>query len=207
MERKSATGAWMGTALCAAVLLAGATLAVFGTGTTGVRRALDVTARFSFALFWLAYAGSALAALFGPAFRGLARRGRDLGLAFASAHLVHVGLVVWLFRISLEPPVSERTFVFFAVGLMWVYLLALFSIGRLSRMLGPVRWRVLRTVGLEYISFAFLVDFVNHPIHLNAKSLIGYLPFATLAVIGTMLRIAVWVRPRQRATAQGALSP
>ena len=42
---------------------------------------------------------------------------------------------------------------------------------------------------------------------MNAKSLLGYLPFATLAVIGTMLRIAVWVRPRQRATAQGALSP
>ncbi|MBV8614626.1 MAG: hypothetical protein JOY66_12800 [Acetobacteraceae bacterium] len=170
-----------------------------------MRRALEVTARFSFALFWLAYAGSALATLFGPAFRGLARRGRDLGLAFASAHLVHVGLVVWLFRISPEPPVSGRTFVFFAVGLMWVYLLALFSIGRLAQMLGPVRWRILRTVGLEYISFAFLVDFINHPIHLNAKILLGYLPFSTLAVIGTMLRIAVWVRPRLRATAQGAL--
>lgn len=112
MERRSATGVWMGTALCTAVLLAGGTLAVCGIGTTGVRRALEVTARFSFALFWLAYAGSALATLFGPAFRGLARRGRDLGLAFASAHLVHVGLVVWLFRISPEPPVSGRTFVF-----------------------------------------------------------------------------------------------
>jgi hypothetical protein len=68
MERKSATGAWMGTALCAAVLLASATLATYGVGTTGPRRALDTAARFSFLLFWLAYAGSALATLFGPPF-------------------------------------------------------------------------------------------------------------------------------------------
>jgi hypothetical protein len=207
MERRSATGVWMGMALCAAILLASATLAACGIRTTGLRRALEVTARFSFLLFWLAYAGSALAALFGPTFQGLARRGRDLGLAFASAHLVHVGLVVWLFRISRQPPVTGATFAFFAVGLMWVYLLALFSIGRLSRMLGAARWRVLRTIGLEYISFAFLFDFINHPVHLEAKSLLGYLPFSTLAVAGTMLRVAAWARPRPRTTAQGALSP
>ena len=206
MERGSATGLWMGAALCAAIGLATATLAVYGVGTTGLRRALDVTARFSFVVFWPAYAGSALATLFGPAFQGLARRGRDLGLSFASAHLVHVGLVVWLFRISLQPPISGGMFAFFAIGLLWTYLLALFSIRHLSRMLGPVRWRILRTVGLEYISFAFLIDFINHPIHLNAKSLLGYLPFSTLAVIGTMLRIAAWVRPRQRAAVQGAPS-
>ncbi len=206
MKRGSATGAWMGAALCAAIGVAGVTLAAWGTGTTGVRRALDATARFSFLLFWLAYAGSALAHLFGSPFQRLARRGRDLGLAFASAHLVHVGLVVWLFRISLQPPVSEQTFVFFGVGIFWTYLLALFSIRRLSQTLGPVRWRVLRTVGLEYISFAFLTDFINHPIHLNAKSLLGYLPFLALSVIGTTLRIVAWIRSRQRAMAQGALA-
>jgi len=151
--------------------------------------------------------GGALAALFGPAFLGLARRGGDLGLAFASAHLVHVGLVVWLFRVLRQPPLTGATLALFAVGLIWVYLLALFSIGRLSRMLGAARWRVLRTVGMEYISFAFLFDFINHPIHLEAKSLLGYLPFSTLAVAGTMLRVAAWVRPRPRTTVRGALSP
>jgi hypothetical protein len=197
LERKSATSAWMGVAFCMALGLAAMVLAAFGTGTTGLRRALDVTARFSFALFWLAYAGSALAALFGPAFRPVARRGRDLGLAFASAHLVHVGLVAWLFRISLQPPVSDSAFTFFAIGLIWTYLLALLSIGRLSRMLGPARWRILRTVGLEYIALAFLVDFINHPLHLNAKSLLGYLPFSALALTGTLMRIAAWARRRQ----------
>jgi len=55
--------------------------------------ALRATARWSFLLFWLAYAGGALATLFGPKFQALAHRGRDFGLSFASAHLVHLGLV------------------------------------------------------------------------------------------------------------------
>jgi len=46
--------------------------------------ALRATARWSFLLFWLAYAGGALATLFGPKFQALARRGRDFGLSFAS---------------------------------------------------------------------------------------------------------------------------
>jgi hypothetical protein len=56
--------------------------------------ALRLTARWSFLLFWMAYTGSAMGALFGPAFEVLARRGREFGLAYAAAHLIHLGLVV-----------------------------------------------------------------------------------------------------------------
>jgi hypothetical protein len=49
-----------------------------------VGMALRATARWSFVLFWLASVGGALAPLFGSRFQALARRGRDLGLAFAS---------------------------------------------------------------------------------------------------------------------------
>jgi hypothetical protein len=48
-----------------------------------------VTVRFSFLLFWPAYAGSALWALFGQTFLPLKRRGREFGLAFASVHRPH----------------------------------------------------------------------------------------------------------------------
>jgi hypothetical protein len=60
------------------------------------RVALRMTARWSFLLFWVAYAGGALATLFGPALAPLSGRGREFGLAFAAAHLVHIGLVIWL---------------------------------------------------------------------------------------------------------------
>lgn len=148
--------------------------------------------------------GGALAALFGSPFQAVARRGREFGLAFASAFLVHVGLVVWFYRISAQPPLSTAAFVFFAIGAAWTYLLALFSIRRLSQALGPRRWRILRVVGLEYIAFAFLVDFVAHPLRGDAKSLLGYLPFSILAVVGTVLRLAAWARRTAWAT-RGAL--
>ena len=59
-------------------------LAIFGAGNTGTREALRVTARWSFLLFWGAYVGSAMAKGFGPRFDRLGRRGRELGLSFAS---------------------------------------------------------------------------------------------------------------------------
>ena len=85
----------MGAAFLIAFALAAIVLAIFGAGERGTELALRVTARWSFLLFWLAYAGGAMAMLWGQRLGGLARRRRELGLAFASAHLVHVGLVLW----------------------------------------------------------------------------------------------------------------
>jgi hypothetical protein len=88
--------AWMASAFCAAFGLAAVVLAAFGTEERGTNVALQVTARFSFLLFWPAYAAGAMTALFGPAFEPFKRRAREFGLAFASAHLVHLALVAWL---------------------------------------------------------------------------------------------------------------
>jgi hypothetical protein len=187
----------MGAAFCAALIIAIVVLAMFGGSDRGTRRALEVTARFSFLLFWLAYAGGAMATVFGPLFRPLARRGRDFGLAFASAHLVHVGLVLWLYRISQSSPVSLPFAIFFSVGLVWVYLLALFSIKRLSQMLAPAWWRLLRTIGLEYISLAFLADFGPGALHASVRGLVGYLPFLSLGIVGASLRLLAWSRRRR----------
>jgi hypothetical protein len=122
---------------------------------------LRATARWSFLWFWLAYAGGALAALFGSAFQRLAHRSRDFGLAIASAHLVHVGLVAWLL-LSSATPFPRSPLIFFGIGVFWIYLLALLSIPRLSAKLNPATVRTLRTVGVEYFAFAFLVDFAKN---------------------------------------------
>jgi len=114
----------MGAAFLIAFVAAGIVLATLGIGVRGTDRALQVTARLSFILSWGAYAGGALVRLFGSAFRSTARRGRDLGLAFASAHSIHIALVVWLYRISSQPPLGPALFWFIAIGLMWTYLLS-----------------------------------------------------------------------------------
>jgi hypothetical protein len=131
----------------AALSLAVLVLTIGGIDADNLRRALRLTARFSFLPFWCAYAGGSLAVLFGDRFRPLAQQGRNFGLAFASAHSIHLLLVVWLYRLSPEPPISMQSAVFFSIGVLWMYLLALLSIERLSRTLGPRLWRKLRLVG------------------------------------------------------------
>ena len=60
------TSLWMGAASLIAFVLAVIALAIFGASGTSV--ALRVTARWSFLLFWLAYAGGAMAKLWGPGY-------------------------------------------------------------------------------------------------------------------------------------------
>jgi hypothetical protein len=179
-------GAAFGAALCVAALA----LLTLGAGERGTDVALQATARLAFLLFWPAYAGGALVALFGGTFRFLKARGREFGLAFASAMLVHIFLVAWLCWIGHAP--GRGTFILFGIALGWTYLIALASIGRLQRMLGPKGWRVLRVVGLNYIAYAFAVDFFSQPLLTDAKHIVGYLPFAILNVAGPALRVAAF---------------
>jgi hypothetical protein len=188
MRPRPTAAAWIVSALCAAAGLTGCVLMLLGAGEQGTHVALKATARLSFLLFWPAYAGGALTALFGTTFQPLKSRARELGLAFASAHLVHLGLVTWLSYIGAAPPLNS--FVFFGVAAFWTYLLALLSIGRLQHLVGAKAWPVLRTVGLNYIAFAFAVDFLRYPPHVSAEYLIGYLPFSMFSVGGPMLRLA-----------------
>ena len=193
----------MAGAFLVALVLALSTLSVAGAGDDGTRIALRITARWSYLLFWPAYAGAALATVAGPAFQPLARRGRELGLAFAAAHLPHLGLVLWLYHISAQPPVSTFTLVFFGVAVWFTYLLAILSLGSMNSALRPAAWRTLRTLGVEYIALAFLVDFLRNPLTGGWRTLIAYGPFVALALGGILLRLAALaLRGRQHARAQ-----
>jgi hypothetical protein len=198
MNHKSVPLLGMGLATAAALLLAAGVFTVYGTGEKAVRTALDVTARWSFLLFWLAYAGGPLDSLFRSTFHNLARRGRDFGLAFASAHLVHIGLIVWLGVILNRVPLHGGLLVFFAVGVAFTYLLAALSFG-LKEAIGPQLWRIVMFLGLNYILIAFGRDFVlgtikaaNHP----SWHLLDYGVFAGLCIAAASLRFAAAMRRR-----------
>jgi hypothetical protein len=116
--RRNRTIEWMGLALIVAIgIVAAIYVSVAPLHRLGM--ALRATARWSFLWFCLATYGGALATLFGPRFLPLARNARDLALAFASAHLVHVALVMF-----------------------WVYLLAVISLsGTLLRTAASLKRR------------------------------------------------------------------
>ena len=133
-----ATG-WMMASFVVSLALVATALAIFGDGEAGTALALRVTARWCFLLFWLAYAGPALAKFCGPRFAVLARHGRKFGLAFAAALSVHVGLVLWLLDVAAD----QRTLMpFFWAGVACTYLLTLFSLPRLRDWLGPRPCRI-----------------------------------------------------------------
>src|SRR5208282_1003159 len=135
--------------------------------------------------------------LYAPRLGVLARRGRELGLAFASAQLVHVGLILWLIHIATKP---VDAMVFFWVGILCTYLLALFSLPWLRDALGPRLWWVFLTIALEYIAIAFAADFILGPLQAGglSKYPLTYLPFALMLVGGVGLRVAAFSDRKSR---------
>lgn len=191
---KPRTGLWMAGAFLVSLAMAVMVLNMRGAGGDGTRTALRLTARWAYCFFWPAYAGGALRALFGPLFQPMCSRGRELGLAFAAAQLPHAALVAWLYYISPHPPLPMHSAVFFAIGLLLVYLLALLSIPRLFAALPRPLWRAIFRIGMEYIALAFLVDFFKNPFDHGLVNLVAYLPFLALAVLAPALRICAYAR-------------
>jgi hypothetical protein len=187
------TASWMLTAFGVALVIAGLSLTLRGHGEEGTLLGLKLTARWSYLWFWCAYTAGAWATLLGPRLRAVTMRARDFGLAFAAAHLLHVALVVWLYQIAAHPP-GAGTLEFFGVAVFFTYLLALLSFRRFAGWLPPRAVSVLRTVGVEYIALAFLVDFARDPFRLTPAHVLGYGAFVGLAALGYARRITALVR-------------
>ena len=185
--------AWMGAAFLIALALALIVLAIFGAGGQGIEQALRITGRWSFLLFWLAYVGGAMAKLWKLQLGGLVHCGRELGLAFASAQLVHVGLVLWLLHITTGPVGSM---LFFWIGVLCTYLLSLFSLPRFRDALGLRFWWAFRLFALEYIALVFADDFILIPLQATGfrSYPVSYVPFAILLVGGAGIRLTTFIR-------------
>jgi hypothetical protein len=190
--RRPTTAKWMAASFAVALAIVIAFRLGAGAGER-VSGALRATARWSFILFWLATVGRALAALFGERFEALAAHARDLGLSYASAHLVHLGLVVWVYFYAIvhgtQAP-SRNTLIFFGIGVFWTYLIALLSVRPLAAKLSARTCRILRTTGVEYIALAFFVDFFKSPFQNGFAHIASYAPFVVLSVAGPLLRLA-----------------
>ncbi|MGH7155200.1 MAG: hypothetical protein ACREF3_14850 [Acetobacteraceae bacterium] len=181
------TGWWVLGSFATALVLAALVLSIEGVDERGLDLALQATARLSFFLFLPAYLGSPLTAIFGSVFRPLKECGRDFGLAFASAHVVHLSLVGGLCVIGAAPPAAS--FIFFGTAAVLTYLIALFSVTDPRRMLPLPVWRLLLMLGMNYIMFAFAVDFLREPVITEFRRMVIYLPFQLLSVAALVLRL------------------
>lgn len=191
-NRERRAVAWMVAATSVALTLV-IVVGLSAQADDAIGMALRATARWSFILFWSASVGRAMVTLFGDGFKPLATRARELGLSFASAHLVHLALLLWLYCIAATNPFRRSTIVAFGFAVFWTYLLALLSVRRIATVLTHRMLRIIRIAGVEYISFAFFYDFANR---LTQDNVIHpfYLPFVALAVAAPLLRLTAAIK-------------
>jgi hypothetical protein len=191
---------WIGAAFVVSLGIACTVFAVKGISTKGFGLAMGLTARWSFLLFWMAYTSRALVKLFGPSLAPLAKHGREFGLAFAAAFLVHLGMAAGFSLLTWRPALTGWALPFFLTGAFWIYLLAVFSFGGLAKALGSRGWRAMRMVGMNYILCAFSFDFVpaatHSPIHYGLSHFVAYAPFAAMCVSAPFLVFAAAIYGR-----------
>jgi hypothetical protein len=192
MKSAPRTWVWTSTAFVGGLTLAMMAILVKGAGPNGIGVGLRLTARLSYIIFWLAYVGRALPVLFGHSFWFIGQRGRQLGLAFASAQLVHVGLVGWLAWLSRPESVADAVMPFFAIAIVWTYLLAALSTDYARRVMNPHILTAIFTIGSEYIALTFFADFILTPKY-PIQYPILYVPFWIMLFVGPLLRLTAAV--------------
>jgi len=191
------TAEWSGLALMGGLLLV--LIAESTAPKDQLGFALRWTARWSFVWFCLASWSAALGVLVGWRFRPLAARAREFGLAFASAHAVHVALVAYMLY-GATTPFARRPLIFFGVGVGFVYAMALITLSaRLREFLGPHAWRAFRIVGIEYINYAYYSDFSGRTFHKGVVNFLIYAPFLALTLAGPPVRLAALIQKARSA--------
>lgn len=182
---------WALVGVASALLLAlqAAFFAFAGTDEAGLRYAVRVSVRVSFALFLLAYLAAPARRLWpNGATRWLLRNRRHLGVSFAVAHFLHLFDIALLGLLLGDGFVVEPA-TLYGGGLAYVLLagMAATSFDRTARWLGPQRWRWLHRAGLHWLWFIFAQNWT-----FSAFQSPVYIPFA-LATWGALgVRIAAW---------------
>jgi hypothetical protein len=89
---------------------------------------------------------------------------------------------------------------FFWVGIVFTYLLALFSLPRVRDDMGPRLWRISLVIALNYIALVFAADFIEGPLKRGgiANYPLSYVPFALMLIVGVGLRTAAFAHRKLR---------
>lgn len=176
-----------------ALMLGALGLQLHGYGQDGFGAAARFTARWSFAWFLAAWSASAWATLFPGGWRSaLLFNRRGVGLAFATAHLIHAMffiVAIWVMGRHTSLP----TVIGGGLGYVFVILMALTSNDAAVRALGPKRWKLLHTIGADYIAFIFAFTYLGR---LGSAPNLGAAALSLLAAV-VFLKLAAQARRKR----------
>lgn len=184
----AATPVFMGLAalLAAAAVVHGVLSAPDVVGSW--QMAARYTARFSFLVFVVVYGASAWHRLAPSAVsRWVMRRRRSLGLAFATAHTIHLAALVQFSRERGEVP-ELLTLVVGGGAFLAMYVLAATSNDAAVRWLGGARWQRLHRFGVHYLWFVFAFTYLGR----MGRDPTFFAPLLALAVGVFGLRLVAW---------------
>jgi sulfoxide reductase heme-binding subunit YedZ len=205
-RRSSTVTAGTIAAFCAAAA-AGASLAVLTGHGLGANRAEDwqfaarYTARFSFLVFLPVFVASAWNRLAPSALsKAVLRRRRALGLAFATAHTVHLAALTTYTFVSDDGP-DAVTLLVGGGAYVATFFMAITSSDRAVKRLGR-NWVRLHKVGLYWLWFVFTYSYAGRV----AEGRLGFVPFLAAGLAGLALRIVAWRKRRARRADAPALA-
>lgn len=189
---------------CAAALVVAAAAAAFGwsrgaDAAEGWQLAARYTARWSFLiLIPVFFAGPWQRLAPNPATRALVRHRRALGLAFATAHTVHLGMIV---RFQLEKGLWPNAVTLIGGGGAYLMMFALAATSHHAavRRLGGRAWLRLHRVGVHWLWFVFTTSYAGRV----AGGQLDFVPLFALALGGYGIRIAAW-RARRSSRSRAA---
>lgn len=181
-------------------------MVAFGGGEIATREALRGSARVAFVLFLLAFVARPLDDLMPSGFSAwLMETRKTIGVSFALAMGIHLGLIVWLFVLSAPDIPDAVTMADFLIGapvLLLVFIMGATSAGALRRAMGPQPWNRLHIVGLYLVWLVFMLCLTDS---MGRKSppypASDYAPFIVLLVLAMGLRL--FVRFRRKPTSSG----
>ena len=178
-------------AALASVALGAGALAVAGTGEPGLRLAIRLSARESYALFVLLFAAAPLNAVWrARGTKWLLRNRRYLGVSMAVSHAGHLAFVIALARahpLSFTRSVAPTTLIGGSIGYVLLALMTATSFDRTAALLGRRAWRALHTTGMWTLFAIFAFTYAGRAV-VGPAAALPAVPL--LALVGLRIFVA-----------------
>jgi len=167
-------------------------LAAYPVPSDGWQHAARYTARFSFVIFLAVFLARPWHQFWpSQTTRWAVLHRRGLGLAFATAHLIHLYALTRFRLDNKQMPTLGLALVSGVGAYVLIAAMAVTSNDAAVRMLGSRNWKRLHRVGIYWIWFAFFEFYVFR----IAAGKLFFVPFALVALAALSLRVAAYVRP------------
>ncbi len=140
------------------------------------------SANLSFIYLFAAFSASALNLRFNNQItKFLLRNRRYFGLSFALAHSFHLAALIYFFSGTNDEP-SMVSIVGGGLGYLLMYAMAFTSTDKMVRRVGIKNWKLLHTVGINYLVIAFLFAFISSIFQKEIYSIYTIFTFAVLTI-------------------------